>query len=104
MLVLCAIVNEEVVHQRTTQTALWQHTLYCMTQNLVHAVRTCAQLSWSVEALTTRITSVTCVNLICLLLAREYHLSGVDNDYVVTTIYMWSESWLVLTAEQLCYL
>ena len=104
MLVLCAIVNEEVVHQRTPQTALWQHTLYCMTQNLVHAVRTCAQLSWSVEALTTRITSVTCVNLISLFLTREYNLCCIDNDYVVTTIYVWSESWLVLTAEQLCYL
>mgnify|MGYP000568589114 CR=1 FL=1 len=25
----------------------------------------------------------------------------IDNDYVVTTIYVWSESWLVLTTKQL---
>ena len=101
MLVLCAIVNEEVVHQRATERALWQHTLNCVTEDLVHSIRTLAQLSWSIEALTTRVTSVTCVNLISLLLAREYSLSCVDNDYVVTTIYVWSESWLVLTTKQL---
>ena len=101
MLVLCAIVNEEVVHQRTTERALWQHTLDSVTEDLVHTIRTLAQLSWSIEALTTRVTSVTCVNLISLLLAREYSLSCVDNDYVVTTIYVWSESWLVLTTKQL---
>lgn len=104
MLVLCAIVNEEVVHQRTAERTLWQHTLDSVTKDLIHTVWTLAQLSWSVEALTTRITSVTCVNLISLFLTREYSLCCIDNDYVVTTIYVWSESWLVLTAEQLCYL
>ena len=88
MLVLCAIVNEEVVHQRTAERTLWQHTLDSVTKDLIHTVWTLAQLSWSVEALTTRITSVTCVNLICLLLAREYHLSGVDNDYVVHNLHV----------------
>ena len=100
MLVLCAIVNEEVVHQRTTERALWQHTLDSVTEDLVHSIRTLAQLCWSVEALTTWITSVTSVNLICFLLTCENYLSGIDNDYVVTTIYVWSESWLVLSAEQ----
>ena len=75
-----------------------------MTKDLVHSVGTLAQLCRSVEALATGITSVTCVNLISLLLAGEHHLGGVDNDYVVTTIYMWSESRLVLAAEQLGYL
>ena len=78
MLVLCAIVNEEVVHQRTTERALWQHTLDSVTKDLVHSVWALAQLSWCVEALTTWITSVTCVNLIGLLLTRENYLSGVD--------------------------
>ena len=59
MLVLCAIVNEEVVHQRTTERALWQHTLDSVTEDLVHSIRTLAQLCWSIEALTTWITSVT---------------------------------------------
>ena len=104
MLVLCAIVNEEVVHERTAQATLWQHTLNGMTQDLVHSVRTLAQFSRCVEALTTRITSVTCVNLISLLLAGEYNLGCIDNDYVVTTVYVGSETWLVLSAEQLGYL
>ena len=45
MLVLCAIVNEEVVHQRATERALWQHTLNCVTEDLVHSIRTLAQLN-----------------------------------------------------------
>ena len=46
---------------------IWQHTLNCVTEDLVHSIRTLAQLCWSVEALTTWITSVTSVNLISFL-------------------------------------
>ena len=31
-------VNEEVVHQRATERALWQHTLNCVTKDLVHTI------------------------------------------------------------------
>ena len=104
MLVLCTVIYIEVVDKTTTERALGEHALYGVTDDLVHAVRTLAKLSGSVEALSTRISSITCVDLVCLLLTSEDSLSCVDDDNVVSTVYVRSEVGLVLSADELCYL
>ena len=88
----------------TTQDSLRQHTLYSVADHLVDAVLALAELFRSVETLTARVTSITCVDFIRLLLAGEHDLGCIDDDYIVTTVYVWSESRLVLSAKQLGYL
>lgn len=58
-----------------------------MTDDLVDTALALAQLCGSVEALATGITSITCVDLVSLFLAREDNLVGVDDDDVVATVY-----------------
>ena len=74
-----------------------------MLDDALYAERLLAELSGSVEALSTRITSVAGVNLVSLFLAGEDHLLGVDDDDVVSTVLIRSEGWLVLTANNLSY-
>ena len=104
MLVLSSLIYVEVVQQAATERALGEHALNSMADNLLYSTLALAKLGGSVETLSTRITGITSVNLICLLLAGEYDLRGIDNDYVVSTIYVRSESWLVLSADELGYL
>ena len=103
MLVLCTVIYIEVVEDTTTERALGEHTLYGVTDNLIHAIFALAQLSGCVEALATGVTSITCVNLVSFFLASENRLSGIDDDDIVSTVYMRSECGFVLSAEQLGY-
>ena len=91
MLVLCAIVDIEIIKQMTSQDTLGKHTLYCMADDALRTKRLLAKLLRGVETLTTGITSITSVNLIGLLLTCEDYLLGIDNNYIVTTIYMRGE-------------
>ena len=99
MLVLCSIIDVEVVEEATTERTLRKHTLNGVTDNLIHAIRTLAELCRSIETLTSRIASIACVNLVCFLLTRENSLGCVDDDYVVSTVYVRCEAWLVLSAD-----
>lgn len=103
MLVLCAIIHIEVVQQRAAERAFGQHALHGVTDDSFRSVWALAQLGRSVEALTTGITSIAGVNLISLLLSGENHLGGIDNDYIVTAIYVRCEVGFVLSADQLGY-
>ena len=100
----CTLIDIEVVQQAASEGTLWQHTLDSMANYLVNTVLAGAELGGSVEALATGIAGVAGIDLVGLFLARETHLVGVDDDYVVTAIYMRSEGWLVLSAKQLGYL
>ena len=57
--------------------------------------------SGGVEALTAWIASIACVDLVGLLLAGEDDFGSVDDDDVVTAVYVRSEVGFVLSAEQL---
>ena len=103
MLVLCTVIDVEVVDQATTERTLREHTLNGVTDNLVHAVRTLAKLCGSVEALTAWIASITSVDLVSFLLAGENCLCSVDDNNVVAAVYVRSESRLVLSADEFCY-
>ena len=100
MLVISALVNVEVIEELSTELILGKHTLHYTTEQLVSTVRLSHDASRSVLALTTRITSVSEINAISPLLTSELNLVGIDNDYVVTTIYVRSEVGFVLTAQQ----
>ena len=101
---LGTLVDIEVVQQAASERTLRQHTLHSVTKHLLYATVALAKLGGSLEALATRIARVAGIDLISLFLTSEYHLIGVDKDYIVTTINVWSESWLVLSADQLSYL
>lgn len=99
---LSALKDVNVVHQRATEGTLRQHALDGVAQHLVDAVWTCAQVGRRIETLTAWITSIACVNLVSLFLARELNLGCVDDDHVVTAVYVRCEAGLVFAAEQLC--
>ena len=103
MLVLCALINIEVVEELAAERTLGEHTLYGVTDDLIYSVRTLAKVLGSVEALSAGIASITCIDLVSLLLAGEYHLGSVDDDDIVSTVHMGSEGWFVLSANQLGY-
>ena len=44
VLVLCTVIDIEVVEKTTTERTLREHTLHSVTDNLVHTVRTLAEL------------------------------------------------------------
>ena len=100
MLVLCSIVDVQVVKQMTTQTALRQHALHGVLDDALRSVGVLAQLGRRVETLATGIARVAGVELLSLLLAGEDHLVGVDDNHVVATVNMRSECGLVLSAKQ----
>ena len=104
MLVLCALIYIEVVEQCATERTLGEHTLDSVANNLVDTVLASTEIGRSVEALTTGIAGIAGVNLVSFLLTSEANLSGIDNDYVVSTVHVGSKVWLVLTTEQLCNL
>ena len=100
----CTLIDVEVVQQAASERTLWQHTLHSVTEELLHTTIALAQLGRCLETLTTRITGVAGIDLVGLFLTSEYHLIGIDKDNIVTAINVRSESWLVLSANQLCYL
>jgi len=85
----------------TAEDTLWQHTLYCVAHHFLYTVLLCAKLCRCVETLSTWVTSIASVNLIGFLVACKFNLLSIDNDYIVSTINVWSKSWLVLSAKQL---
>ena len=101
MVVLCSLINIEVFQKTAAERTFREHTLNSMTDNLVNTVLASTKLGWSIETLSAWIASITCVNLIGFLFAGEIYLAGIDDDYVVTAIYVRSEVWLVFTAQQL---
>lgn len=98
---LCAIEYIKIVQDMTSETAFGQHAFNCVTDDLVCTVLALAQLGRSVETLSARITSITGVHLVGFFLASEYHLSGIDDDNIVTTVYVRSEVRFVLSTQNL---
>ena len=101
---LRTVEDVEVVHQAASERAFGQHTLYGVADDAVSTEGALAQLCRCVEALSAGLNRVACVHLVGLLLAGEYDLCGVDEDYVVTAVYVRGEIWLVLSAQYLGYL
>ena len=58
MRVFRALVNVEVVKQRTSETALWKHTLHGMAEDAVNTVLALAQLCRGVETLAAGVSGV----------------------------------------------
>jgi hypothetical protein len=70
-------------------------------QNALCTERLLAKFGRGVETLSTGIASVTSVDFVSLLLTSEDNLLGVDDDNVVATVLVRSESGLVLSADDL---
>ena len=84
---LCAVINKEVLEQSASEGTLRQHTLHGVADKLLYTTVALTQLGRSLEALATRITCVTGINLIGLFLTSEYYLIGIDKDNIVTTAF-----------------
>ena len=94
---LWACVNIQVVDELVTKTGLWEHSFDGPPDEFGWSL--CEDLLRSRETLSTRITGVTDINTIVHLVSLEHDLLGVDDDDVVTAIYMRSEARLVLATE-----
>ena len=78
---LGSLVYIEVVQQAASEGTLRQHTLHGVADKLLYTTVALTQLGRSLEALATRITCVTGINLIGLFLTSEYYLIGIDKDF-----------------------
>lgn len=100
MLVFCTFVNIEVTKELCTKLILRKHTLHYTTEQLVSTVRLSHDACRSVFTLTTRIASVSKIDTISPLLTSKLNLIGIDDNNVVTTIYVRSKVGFILTAQQ----
>lgn len=100
MLVLCAYNNFQICVQLSAQGVLWKHasnsilnqTLWVLFHHLF-----CKQ-----GTLTTWISCVADVLLHLHFLSRQFDFFCIDNNYVITTIDVRSEIWLVLATDNFC--
>src|SRR5574344_346765 len=73
-----------------------------MAKHFINTTVLLAEICWIVETLTAWVTSIASVNLICLFFAREDNLCSVDDNNIVSTIYVRCEAWFVLSADKFC--
>ena len=97
MRVLGTCVNVQIANELFTKTGLGEHSSYGPPHQFSGPL--CEDLLGSRETLATRITGVANVDAIVHLVSLEGYLLGVDDDDVVTAIYVGGEPGLVLAAE-----
>ena len=103
MLMFCSFVNIKVAQQFGTQTILRKHAFYDTVKQFVSSIRLSHDAGRSLLALATRITRIRIVYTVCPFFTGQLNLVGIDNNYVVTAIYMRSKIGFVLSAQQFCY-
>ena len=107
---LAAIVHIHVLEQLGSQTILGEHALEHLQEQGVHTslgaatLRLCHEFGGSAEALATGIAGIAHILVVGPLFAGHAHLVGVDNNHIVTTVYVRREVGLVLAAQQFCNL
>ena len=58
----------------------------------------------SLGTLSTRITGMAYILLFDHFITGKLHLFGIDHNHIITTVHMRSETWLMLSPEDHCYL
>ena len=107
MWVLGTIVDVHVLEQLGTKTVLGKHTLDYLKVEGVHTglevflVRLLEQNLGVRETLSTGIASVANILVVGPLLAGQNALLGIDDDHVVTAVYVRGKIRFVLAAQQL---
>ena len=102
MLVLVACINIQIVQQFSSKRTFGQHTLYNSSEQSVTTIGLCHQLGRSHFTLAARVTCVAEINLFIPLVASHFYFVSIDNNHVVTTIYMRSKIGFVLSAPDFC--
>ena len=101
MVVLITYHHKQIPEVLTTESAFWKHSPDSLLNNgfglLVH------QVFDSLKALSTWITRVTYIFLISQLFTCHLHLLCIDHNDIVPAIHVWSETWLMLSPEDICY-
>ena len=103
MFMFCSFVNIKVAQRLCTQAIFGKHTFYYTVKQLISTVRFSHNTSRSLLTLTTRITRIRVINTVCPFFTGQLNLVGIDNNNIVTTIYMRSKIGFVLSAQQFCY-
>ena len=94
-----ACIYIQVAEDHITETCLREHTSYSV---LYDCCRLVSQQGLRIGSpLSSRITCVTEINLVCEFLACETNLVSIDDDDIVTAIHVRSVVRLVLAAENL---
>ena len=102
MLMFSTFVYIKVAQQLSSQTIFRKHTFYYSLHQFFSAVRFSHQASRSNFALTARITGVAQVDFIIPLVSCKFHFVCIDDNNVITAVYMRGEVWFILTSQQLC--
>lgn len=98
MRVIGARVNAKLeAHMLPAKGVLREHSVYCPLQHALGILLKQARVRC--ETLVTHVPGVLEILLLLGLASRDDNLGGVDNDYVVARIHMWSKHGLVLSAE-----
>jgi len=99
VLVLCAIVDVEVVKDSSTEAVLREHTLHYLTEEAIRTL--CLEEARAEATLSTGVTGELEIHTVVPLLTSEDYLVSVDYDHVVPAVYVGREVGLVLTAKEL---
>lgn len=91
----------QVAKQLTAKLILWKHALYRLLYDVLWLALQC--FSCRTAALSTGISSVPDVVFLFPLVSAQLHGIRVDDDHIVSTISMWSEVGLVLTAQHISH-
>ena len=100
MFVFASCVNIQIAQQFSSQTVFRKHTFYYFLHQLFSSVRFSHQTSRSDFTLSTRITRIAQINLIVPLVTSELNFVSIDNNYIITAIYVRSKVRFVLTSQQ----
>ena len=99
MSMLTTFVHVEIVEELITQLILGEHTLYYLAEETIRPLL--LEITRAKLALTTGVSTKLKIDAIFPLFAREHNLFGIDDNNIVTTIYMWSEAGFVLDTKKL---
>ncbi len=102
MIVFATGIHIQVAQQLSSQTVLGKHTLNYSLHQLFSTVGLCQDGSRGGFTLTTGITGIPQVNLVGHLVTCKYDFVCVDDDDVITAVYVRGEVGFVLTSQQLC--
>ena len=82
------------------KTILGKHTSYNVLDKTLVTFVTCSNLSRSELLLTTGITREGQIDTVCPLVTSHLNLVSIDDDYIVTTVYVRSKAGFVFTSQK----
>src|SRR6185437_910630 len=95
--VLAAFVNKYIGLQFCAQLVFRQHTFYSVLQYFCRIF--VQQLSWGRKSLSARVACITHIFFIGKLFTGKLYLFGIDDNHIISAIYVWSKGCLMFTSK-----